>query len=70
MEYIPWFAWIIIVAIIVGGVITITSELTRGRNRATQALEENTRANARLVERLDAIDARLGSVEKTLTDIP
>jgi uncharacterized membrane protein YqgA involved in biofilm formation len=70
MEYIPWFAWIIIVAIIVGGVITVTSELARGRNRATQALEENTRANARLVERLDAIDARLGSVEKTLTDIP
>lgn len=34
------------------------------------ALEANTEASKAIVARLDTIDSRLGSVEKTLTDIP
>lgn len=34
------------------------------------ALSENAEVNRAILGRLDAIDARLGAVEKTLTDIP
>jgi hypothetical protein len=34
------------------------------------ALAENAAVNKALLEKLDSIDARLGTVEKTLTDIP
>ena len=34
------------------------------------ALEANTEASRAIIARLDAIDSRLGTVEKTLTDIP
>ncbi|MET4782612.1 hypothetical protein [Glaciihabitans sp. UYNi722] len=34
------------------------------------ALDANTAASRAILERLDSIEARLGTVEKTLTDIP
>ena len=34
------------------------------------ALEANTAASRAILERLDSIESRLGTVEKTLTDIP
>lgn len=34
------------------------------------ALEANTAASRAILDRLDSIESRLGTVEKTLTDIP
>ena len=70
LGYIPWFGWIAIVGIIVGGLITVGNQFA-GRNTAlAKALEQNAAVNEKLITRLDGIDARLGSVEKTLGDIP
>jgi hypothetical protein len=84
MEYVfasLWF-WLGAVAVvaIIGGVITnvvTTSNKTR-RYIADAAnggpykkfAEESADVNRRLLARLDALDGRLASVEKTLTDIP
>ena len=70
LSYIPWFAWIVILAILVGGVIAVVESFA-GRNKdATRALQENSEINAKLLARLDGIDARLLAVENTLNDIP
>jgi hypothetical protein len=70
IEYIPWFGWIAIVGIIMGSLISIANAFA-GRNTAlAKALEQNAAVNEKLIARLDGIDSRLGSVEKTLTDIP
>jgi hypothetical protein len=70
MEYIPWFAWIAIVGIIVGGLIALGRIFADRNSKLSAALEQNSAVNERLIERLDAIDGRLGAVEKTLNDIP
>ena len=70
LYYIPWFVWIVLFGI-VGGVIITAIQTFGGRNtKIAKALEQNTIVNEKLIERLDAIDGRLGAVEKTLTDIP
>ena len=72
-SYIPWFAWIAIVGIIVGGIIAIAGGF-KGRGKklheVTRALEENSVINQELLAKLEGIDQRLGAVEKTLNDIP
>lgn len=70
MEYIPWFVWIVLAAMLAGVVITVAN--TRGRQNAAiaEALKQSTEANERLIARLDGIESRLTSVEKTLSDIP
>ncbi len=70
MEYIPWFAWIVIAAIIAGTIVTVSTSRSTGRNELAQALKQNAEANEKLVARLDGIDLRLTSVEKTLNEIP
>ena len=70
LDYIPWFGWIAIVGIIVGGLITMANTFA-GRNTAlAKSLEQNAAVNEKLIARLDGIDTRLGSVEKSLNDIP
>jgi hypothetical protein len=70
LDYIPWFGWIAIVGIVMGGLITMANTFA-GRNTAlSKALEQNAAVNEKLLDRLDGIDSRLGSVEKTLNDIP
>lgn len=70
MEYIPWFVWIVIAAIIAGTIVTVSTSRSTGRNELAQALKQNAEANEKLVARLDGIDLRLTSVEKTLNEIP
>lgn len=84
MEYVLaslWF-WIGVIALvaILGGFIT---SALYGRNETKRRIaeaehgvayrafaEEQAAANTRLLERLDALDGRLATIEKTLTDIP
>lgn len=70
MESIPWFAWIVIVAIIAGTFLVLGQALIGRKAELTQALKQNTDTNERLLARLDNIDGRLSAVEKTLTDLP
>lgn len=70
MEYMPWFAWIAIAGIIVGGAIAIVGALNERKTELAEALKQNAEINEKLIARLDGIDSRLGSVEKTLNDIP
>ena len=68
---IPWYAWIAIVAVIVWGT-TVIIGAARGTSKndgLQKALEDNAATNRALLAKLDAIDTRLGVVEKTLTDI-
>ena len=70
LSFVPWFAWIAIAGIVVWGLTSIANTFA-GRNKdVARALEQNAAVNEKLIARLDGIDARLGSVEKTLTDIP
>jgi hypothetical protein len=84
MEYVfssLWF-WLGVIALvaIIGGFIT---SALYGRNETKRKIaeavnggayktfaEEQADVNRRLLERLDAVDARLATIEKTLTDIP
>ena len=70
MEYIPWFVWIVIAAIIAGTIVTVSTSRSTGRNELAQALKQHTEATEKLVARLDGIELRLTSVEKTLNEIP
>lgn len=70
LYYIPWFGWIAIVGIIAGVIITVAKTFAGRNTKLVEALEQNSVINEKLITRLDAIDSRLGEVEKTLTDIP
>lgn len=70
MEYIPWFVWIVIVAILAGLTITVVNTLGSRKAELSQALKQNAEVNEKLIDRLDSIELRLSSVEKTLNEIP
>lgn len=74
MESIPWFAWIPIIAIVAWGITEAIKALAAPRGKASDelagALRANTDANAKVAERLDGIEQRLSTIEKTLSDIP
>jgi len=69
-ETIPWFAWIAIAGIIFAGLAVVVDARGGKRAELADALRQNAEVNEKLVARLDGIDSRLSSVEKTLNDIP
>ncbi len=70
METIPWFAWIVIIAIIAGAITALGQALIGKKSELSQALKQNAETNERVLARLDDIDGRLSSVEKTLNELP
>ena len=79
MEYIPWFAWIPLAAIIGWAVISViesrnTTKLklaeTANNPELADALRSNTEVNRQLLEGMSELENRLSAIEKTLTDIP
>lgn len=70
LAVIPWFAWIAIIGIIVGGIVSVSTMSNGRKSELAEALKQNAEINEKLVARLDNIDARLSAVEKTLNDIP
>lgn len=55
---------------VVAGIWALAGRSGRGEaGRLQAALDANAEANRQIAERLEAIDRRLASVEKTLTDI-
>ncbi len=70
MEYIPWFVWIVIAGIGAGVIVTVANTLGGRKTELAQALKQNAEINEKLISRLDGIETRLTSVEKTLNEIP
>lgn len=70
LETIPWFAWIAIAGIIFAGFTIFMGSRDGGKTQLAEALKQNAEVNEKLIARLDGIDSRLSSVEKTLNDIP
>lgn len=75
METLPWYAWIaIIVAIGWAVMVIVGASGYRHSKRSGGDLEgviaENSAINKAILERLENIDSRLGTVEKALNDIP
>ncbi len=73
------FGWIIPTVAIIGGLRGLTlSAYWKYRRRTSEvaspelrkALDANTEASRTVLAKLDALDQRLATVEKTLTDIP
>lgn len=71
------FAWIMIMVTVVGVAgcgVAVAGAWGGTKAEATksmaEALNEHTAVTSTLADRLDAIDKRLASIEKTLTDIP
>lgn len=74
------FYWLIPVVAIAGGITyailkSYWNSAAHGNAAVTDsglaaALAENAAVNKAILEKLGSIDARLGAVEKTLTDIP
>lgn len=71
--------YIVAVVVIVGGIIYVIlaryfktkREIAQlnGSSVASKILEENTEMNSKVLQKLDALESRLATVEKTLTDI-
>lgn len=74
MDAMPWFAWIAIAGILSIAITAIVTSLTETRKKDRGALHDalsaNTAAQQDTAARLDAIEQRLTTIEKTLTDIP
>jgi hypothetical protein len=70
LNFIPWFAWIAIAGIVIGGIISVMKLRSERNDAMVKVLEQNTAVNAALVARLDGVDGRLAKLEKTLDDIP
>lgn len=62
-----WYLFASIVGVLAWAAIIITWTVTRNRRRPA---EEQDGALAKVLSRLDSLDARLATVEKTLNDIP
>lgn len=76
---IPWVAWIVIVAIVAGVTLEIVRASLRSHEKRAELagaaelrglVEDSTASNRTVIEKLGAVEARLASMEKTLTDIP
>ena len=74
MDMIPWFGWIVLAGIASFTLTEIVSTLLGRRRKDSASLADALRANSdaqvRASERLDAIENRLSTIEKTLNDIP
>lgn len=74
MDAMPWFGWIAIAGITAWALVTLATTLVGPRKKENEALQDALRANAesqaQTAAALAAIEQRLSSVEKTLTDIP
>ena len=79
MEYVPWFAWIPIIAIIGWALISMVESRNNTKLKLAEAsnnpelvdaLKANTEVNRQLLEGMGGLENRLAAIEKTLTDIP
>jgi hypothetical protein len=75
MDTLPWYAWVAIIGAIGWAAMVIVGATGYGRSKRgggdlQRVIAENTAASKAILDRLDQIDARLSTVEKTLTDIP
>lgn len=73
MNDFPWWILIPVTAIIVWGLIAMSGARSGSRRtdmQLAEALQRTAESNRLLAERIDQLDRRLASVEKTLNDVP
>jgi hypothetical protein len=75
MDALPWYAWVAIIVAIGWATMVIVGATgyrrsKRGGGDLQEVIAENSAVNKAILARLEAIDGRLGTVEKTLNDIP
>jgi hypothetical protein len=70
---VPWYGWIVAIGVIGWATMVIIGSTgyarRKGGAQAAQILEQNMAVNQAVLSKLEAIETRLGVVEKTLTDI-
>ncbi len=71
---IPWYAYVAIIGVVGWAAMVIIGARGYGRSKegtakTNQVMEQNIATNQAVLAKLDSIEARLGVVEKTLTDI-
>ena len=72
---IPWYGWIAIIGVVAWAAIVIIGSLGYARRRgggagSNDVARQNVADHQAVLARLDSLDARLATVEKTLNDIP
>jgi hypothetical protein len=68
MESIPWFAWILLGAIVFGSLASVVDSVLKHRRKVAEINAGPARHE--VVVRLDAIEHRLERIERALTEIP
>lgn len=68
MEYIPWFAWIVLFGIVFGTTASVVDSVLKHRRKVAEIQAGPSRYE--VTTRLDAIEGRLERIERALTDIP
>jgi hypothetical protein len=68
MESIPWFAWIVLGAIVFGSLASVVDSVLKNRRKIAEINAGPSRHE--VLVRLDAIEHRLERIERTLTEIP
>lgn len=68
MEYIPWFVWIILAAIVFGTTAQVVDTVLKHRRKVAELTHGPARHE--VLTRLEAIERRLDGIERTLTEIP
>ncbi|MEP6481483.1 MAG: hypothetical protein ABJA94_05685 [Rhodoglobus sp.] len=72
---IPWYGYLGGIAVLAWAVMVIIGSIGWSRSKAgsgktNAVMEENIATNRAVLAKLDGIETRLATVEKTLTDIP
>jgi hypothetical protein len=68
MESIPWFAWILLGAIVFGSLASVVDSVLKHRRKVAEITAGPARHE--VLVRLDAIEHRLERIERALTEIP
>jgi hypothetical protein len=68
MESIPWFAWILLGAIVFGSLASVVDSVLKHRRKVAEINAGPARHE--VLVRLDAIEHRLERIERALTEIP
>ncbi len=70
---VPWYGWIAVIGVIGWATMVIIGSTgyarRKGGTQSAAILEQNVAVNQAVLAKLEAIETRLGVVERTLTDI-
>ncbi len=68
MESIPWFAWIVLGAIVFGSLASVADSVLKNRRKIAEIHAGPSRHE--VLVRLEAIEHRLERIERALSEVP